>query len=240
MPAWLYDPNVWASFVTLTVLEIVLGIDNLIFLALVVGRLPPEQQATGRLVGLSLALAMRLALLASIWWLARLVDPLFNVAGHGFSARDLILIAGGAFLVYKGTAEIHNHIEGEETQGETARPYSGFLSVVGQIVVLDLVFSLDSVITAVGMSDNLWVMAAAVVVAIFIMLLASASVARFIEHHPTVKMLALAFLLMIGMVLVADGVGFHIPKGFIYAAMAFAVGVEALNMLARRRRTHKP
>ena len=241
MTAWLLDPQIWASLLTLTILEIVLGIDNLIFISIVAGRLPGHLQAQARSVGLSLALFMRLALLASISWLVGLTAPIFAVGGHDFSWRDLILAGGGLFLLYKGTSEIHEQIEGSE-EGEAAaapavRP--SFASVIGQIVLLDIVFSLDSVITAVGMADNLWVMSTAVVVAVAIMLLASGPVAAFVARHPSVKMLALAFLLLIGMVLVADGMGFHVPKGFIYAAMGFSVAVESLNLMARRRRLRK-
>jgi len=241
MTEWLLDPQIWASLLTLTVLEIVLGIDNLIFISIVAGRLPGHMQARARTVGLSLALIMRLALLASISWLVGLTAPVFSVLGHGVSWRDLILAGGGLFLLYKGTKEIHELVEGPE-EGETsqdARRKVSFASVIGQIIVLDIVFSLDSVITAVGMADNLWVMSTAVLVAVVIMLFASGTVANFVNRHPSVKMLALSFLLLIGMVLVADGVGFHVPKGFIYAAMGFSVAVESLNLLARRKKQRK-
>jgi predicted tellurium resistance membrane protein TerC len=240
---WLADPNIWASFLTLTVLEIVLGIDNLIFISIVAGRLPVHQQDKARKVGLSLALFMRLALLASISWIVSLTNPLFSVWGQSVSWRDIILIGGGLFLIYKGTKEIHELIEGghDDNEGLTEAPRKKvtFAGVIGQIIVLDIVFSLDSVITAVGMADNLWVMSSAVLVAVLIMLVASGPVANFVNRHPSVKMLALAFLLLIGMVLVADGLGYHIPKGFIYAAMAFSVAVECLNLIAgRKRREH--
>ena len=238
MTEWLLDPQIWASLLTLTVLEIVLGIDNLIFISIVAGRLPGHMQARARTVGLSLALIMRLALLASISWLVGLTAPVFSVLGHGVSWRDLILAGGGLFLLYKGTKEIHELVEGPE-EGETsqdARRKVSFASVIGQIIMLDIVFSLDSVITAVGMADNLWVMSTAVLVAVVIMLFASGTVANFVNRHPSVKMLALSFLLLIGMVLVADGMGFHVPKGFIYAAMGFSVAVESLNLLARKKR----
>jgi predicted tellurium resistance membrane protein TerC len=239
MTDWLLDPQIWASLLTLTVLEIVLGIDNLIFISIVAGRLPAHQQARARSVGLSLALFMRLALLASISWLVGLTATIFSVGGHGFSWRDLILAGGGLFLLYKGTKEIHELVEGDdhgEVTDAAPKPKVTFASVIGQIVVLDIVFSLDSVITAVGMADNLWVMSTAVLVAVVIMLFASGTVASFVNNHPSVKMLALAFLLLIGMVLVADGMGFHVPKGFIYAAMGFSVAVESLNLLARKKR----
>ena len=239
MTDWLLDPQIWASLLTLTVLEIVLGIDNLIFISIVAGRLPAHQQARARTVGLALALFMRLALLASISWLVGLTATVFTLGGHGFSWRDLILAGGGLFLLYKGTKEIHELVEGDDhgevTDAAPKRKVT-FASVIGQIVVLDIVFSLDSVITAVGMADNLWVMSTAVLVAVVIMLFASGTVASFVNNHPSVKMLALAFLLLIGMVLVADGMGFHVPKGFIYAAMGFSVAVESLNLLARKKR----
>jgi len=239
MTDWLLDPQIWASLLTLTVLEIVLGIDNLIFISIVAGRLPAHQQARARTVGLALALFMRLALLASISWLVGLTATVFTLGGHGFSWRDLILAGGGLFLLYKGTKEIHELVEGDdhgEVTDAAPKPKVTFASVIGQIVVLDIVFSLDSVITAVGMADNLWVMSTAVLVAVVIMLFASGTVASFVNNHPSVKMLALAFLLLIGMVLVADGMGFHVPKGFIYAAMGFSVAVESLNLLARKKR----
>jgi predicted tellurium resistance membrane protein TerC len=233
---WLSDPQIWAGLVTLTALEIVLGIDNLVFISILAARLPEEQQGSARRVGLALALITRLALLGSIAWVAGLTEPLFEVFGHSFSWRDLILISGGLFLLYKGTREIHYRLE-EDVQhdGADAAPLS-FGSVIAQIVLLDIVFSLDSVITAVGMANNFWVMAAAVVIAVCIMLVASGPVSAFIDRHPTVKMLALSFLLLIGMTLVADGAGVHVPKGYIYAAIGFSVGVEALNQLAARRR----
>jgi len=240
MTEWLLDPQIWASLLTLTVLEIVLGIDNLIFISIVAGRLPAHQQARARTVGLSLALFMRLALLASIAWLVGLTATVFSIGGHGFSWRDLILAGGGLFLLYKGTKEIHELVEGGEAEGdatqEAPKRKISFANVIGQIIVLDIVFSLDSVITAVGMADNLWVMSTAVLLAVAVMLFASGTVANFVNRHPSVKMLALAFLLLIGMVLVADGMGFHVPKGFVYAAMGFSVAVESLNLLARKKR----
>jgi predicted tellurium resistance membrane protein TerC len=239
---WLADPNIWASFITLAVLEIVLGIDNLIFISIVAGRLPPHQQDKARKIGLALALFMRLALLASISWIVSLTNPLFSIMGQSVSWRDIILIGGGLFLLYKGTKEIHELIEGghgDEVSAEAPKKKVTFAGVIGQIIVLDIVFSLDSVITAVGMADNLWVMSSAVIAAVIVMLVAAAPVANFVNRHPSVKMLALAFLLLIGMVLVADGLGYHIPKGFIYAAMAFSVAVECLNLVAgRKRREH--
>ena len=237
---WLSDPEIWASLVTLTALEIVLGIDNLVFIAILSGRLPPERQARGRQVGLALALLTRLALLASIVWIIGLTRPVFEVLGHAVSWRDIILVAGGFFLLYKGTREIHHRLEGDGAGKTAGTATASFAGVVIQIMVLDIVFSLDSVITAVGIASELWVMAAAIVIAVAIMLAASGPLATFVNRHPTVKMLALSFLLLIGMTLVADGAGFHVPRGYIYAAIGFSVAVEFLNQLvARRRRDHR-
>jgi predicted tellurium resistance membrane protein TerC len=233
---WLSDPQIWASLLTLTALEIVLGIDNLVFIAILASRLPAERQARARQVGLALALITRLALLASIAWIIGLTRPLFEVLGHAVSWRDVILIAGGFFLLYKGTREIHERLEGEAPPEAANRARTSFGGVVVQIMLLDIVFSLDSVITAVGMANELWVMATAIIIAVVIMLGASGPLATFVDRHPTVKMLALSFLLLIGMTLVADGAGFHVPKGYIYAAISFSVGVELLNQLAARRR----
>jgi predicted tellurium resistance membrane protein TerC len=232
---WVTDPQVWASLVTLTALEIVLGIDNLVFIAIVAGRLPPERQNRARQVGLSLALISRLALLASITWIIGLTQPVFEIFGQPVSWRDIVLIAGGLFLLYKGTREIHQRLEGVgEGRARSAR--TSFAGVIVQIMVLDVVFSLDSVITAVGMANTLWVMATAIIIAVVIMLMASRRLAEFVERHPTVKMLALSFLLLIGMTLIADGAGFHVPKGYIYAAIGFSVAVEGLNQWSARRR----
>jgi predicted tellurium resistance membrane protein TerC len=233
---WVSDPQVWASLLTLTVLEIVLGVDNLVFIAILAGKLPKARQATARRVGLSLALITRLALLASIAWIVTLTDPLFEALGHAVSWRDLILIAGGFFLLYKGTAEIHHRMEDEAQSGEGGHKRGKFVSVVLQIMVLDIVFSLDSVITAVGMSGSFWVMAAAIILAVALMLAAAGPLSDFIERHPTVKMLALSFLLLIGMTLIADGAGFHVPKGYIYAAIGFSIAVESLNQLTTKRK----
>jgi len=232
---WLGDPQIWASLLTLTALEIVLGIDNLVFIAILAGRLPAERQDRARQVGLALALITRLALLASIAWIIGLTQPLFEVLRHAVSWRD-ILIAGGFFLLYKGTREIHDRLEGDAPHEATSRARASFGGVIVQIMLLDVVFSLDSVITAVGMANELWVMAAAIIVAVVIMLGASGPLAAFVDRHPTVKMLALSFLLLIGMTLIADGAGFHVPKGYIYAAISFSVVVELLNQLAARRR----
>ena len=233
---WLTDPQTWASLLMLTALEIVLGIENLVFIAIMAGRLPPERQPLARQVGLGLALITRLALLASIVWIIGLTRPIFEAFGHTVSWRDIILIAGGFFLLYKGTREIHHRLEGDEPDLAQRRPKVSFAGIVAQIVLLDIVFSLDSVITAVGIASELWVMAAAIIVAVVIMLAASGPLAAFVEQHPTVKMLALSFLLLIGMTLIADGAGFHVPKGYVYAAIGFSIGVEFLNQLASRRR----
>src|SRR5882724_3390643 len=233
---WLIDAQIWASLLTLTALEIVLGIDNLVFLTILAGRLPAERQKRARQTGLALALITRLALLGSIVWIVGLTQPLFELFGRSISWRDIILIGGGFFLLYKGTREIHQRLEGEALRNEAGRAAASFGSVIVQIALLDIVFSLDSVITAVGMANEFWVMATAVIIAVLIMLAASGPVSAFVNRHPTVKMLALSFLLLIGMTLVADGVGFHVPKGYIYAAIAFSILVEALNQLAARRR----
>ena len=213
-----------------------MGIDNLVFIAIVAGRLPPEHQNRARQVGLALALITRLALLASIVWIIGLTRPLFDVFGQPVSWRDIVLIAGGLFLLYKGTREIHQGLEGDRQTADAGSGRTSFASVVAQIMLLDVVFSLDSVITAVGMANKLWVMATAIIVAVAIMLAASKPLADFVERHPTVKMLALSFLLLIGMTLIADGAGFDVPKGYIYAAIVFSVGVETLNQFAARRR----
>jgi predicted tellurium resistance membrane protein TerC len=234
---WLQDPHVWASFVTLALLEIVLGIDNLVFVALLAGRLPQEQQGRARTTGLALALAARLALLGSIAFLVHLTEPVVSLSGWNFSWRDLVLLAGGGFLLFKGTREIHLRVEADEEHEPAGGRRAGLVGTIAQIVLLDIVFSLDSVITAVGIAEDIQVMVAAIVVAMMLMLAASKPLAAFIDRHPTVKMLALSFLLLIGMMLVADGCGFHVPRGYVYAAMGFAILVESLNLLAARRRT---
>lgn len=233
---WLADPQIWAGLLALTALEIVLGVDNLLFVAVLAARVRIEHQALARKLGLGLALGTRLALLASISWLAHLTEPVFAVAGHSFTWRDLILISGGLFLVYKGTVEIHARVEGERTAADGPAVHAALAGTVLQIAVLDIVFSLDSVITAVGMVNHLSVMIAAVVIAMAVMLLASGPTTTFVARHPTVKMLVFSFLLMIGMMLVADGFGAHVPKGYIYAAIGFSAMVEVLNQLAARRR----
>jgi len=233
----LTDPHAWASFVTLSALEIVLGIDNVVFISLLVSRMAPEQRLTARRVGLSLALVFRVIMLGGIAYVIHLTTPIFSVAGCDFSWRDLILTAGGLFLLVKGTREIHEDIEGGgPEEAAPNRVASSMVSAIVQIAVIDLVFSIDSIITAVGMADHVEVMIAAVAVAILVMYFASEPVAAFIERHPTTKMLALSFLLLIGAALVADGMHFHIPRGYIYFAMAFAAAVEVVNVMALRRR----
>lgn len=231
------DPNLWLSLLTLTALEIVLGIDNLVFISVVATKLPEAQRDKARKLGLFAALGMRIILLASIAWIIGLTAPVFTIPflDHTVSWRDVILLAGGVFLLAKGTHEIHDTIEGEEEETQAAKPAS-FAAVVGQIMVLDMVFSIDSVVTAVGMANHLPVMIAAVVIAMLIMMWSSGPVARFIQDHPTTKMLALAFLLLVGMALVADGMHFHIPRGYLYFAIAFSMLVEILNLAAQRRR----
>jgi predicted tellurium resistance membrane protein TerC len=231
---WLTNPDIWVALLTLTALEIVLGIDNIVFISILAGKLPRAQQARARQLGLALAMLTRVGLLFSLAWIIRLTAPLFTIAGQEISGRDLILIGGGLFLIGKSTHEIHNKLEGEEGH-ESGRVAASFASVIVQIMLLDIVFSLDSVITAVGMVDELAVMIAAVVVAVGIMLVASGPISTFVEQHPTVKMLALSFLLLIGVSLLAEGFDQHIPKGYIYFAMGFAVLVEALNLRARRK-----
>ncbi len=231
---WMTNPEIWIAFLTLCALEIVLGVDNIIFISILAGKLPKEQQPKARMVGLSLAMIMRIALLLSISWIATLTQPLFTLFGHGLSGRDLILILGGIFLVGKSTHEIHGHLEGEDGH-QTGRAASAFGAVIIQIVLLDIVFSLDSVITAVGMVNNIPVMVAAVIVAVIFMMFFSGPISAFVEKHPTIKMLALSFLLLIGVTLMADGFGQHISKGYIYFAMGFSVFVEMLNLRLRRK-----
>jgi predicted tellurium resistance membrane protein TerC len=230
----LSDPAAWAALATLIVMEVVLGIDNLIFLSILTNKLPESQRASARYIGLGLALFMRLGLLFTITIIIGLTQPVFTIMGNGFSWRDLILIGGGLFLVYKATTEIHESVDPKEHAPGAARVAASFASVIVQIIVIDLVFSLDSIITAVGMTDHLPVMVVAVIFAIVVMIIAAGPLADFIKANPSIVMLALSFLLMIGMVLIADGFGYHVPKGYIYAAMAFSILVEVLNMLVRR------
>ena len=232
-----------AALVTLTVLEVVLGIDNVIFISILAGKLPAADQERARRVGLMGAMVMRILLLMSIAWIVRLTQPLFSVFNHAFSGRDLILAIGGLFLIYKATHEIHDRLEGEEGEVST-RVAPTFAAVIGQIMLLDIVFSLDSVITAVGMADDLAVMVAAVVIAVGIMMFSAGAVSGFVERHPTVKVLALSFLLLIGCSLIADGFGVHIPKGYIYFAMGFSVFVEMINLRSKKKakpvKLHEP
>lgn len=240
---WLSDPQVWIALATLTFLEIVLGVDNIIFISILSGKLPPDQQPRARRLGLLGALVTRVLLLFSLAWIIRLTKPWFTVLGQEISGRDLILILGGLFLLAKSTHEIHERLEGEEHTG-TAKAAASFASVIIQIMLLDVVFSLDSVITAVGMVDELWVMVTAVIVAIAIMMASAESISAFVHRHPTVKMLALSFLLLIGLSLLAEGFDHHIPKGYIYFAMGFSVFVEAINLRMKRNTTpvklHEP
>jgi len=232
---WILDPTLWASLATLTALEIVLGIDNIIFVSIVAESLPEEKRPMARKVGLGLALLLRLLMLSAIAWIVGLTAPLAEIFGYTLSWRDLILLLGGLFLLYKGTHEIHNSVEGghEETK---AKAGATFAAVIGQIVVLDVVFSIDSVVTAVGMVQDLGVMIAAVVIAMIVMIAAAGPIASFIEKHPTTKMLALSFLMLVGVALVADGLHFHIPRGYIYFAVFFSASVEVLNIIATERR----
>jgi predicted tellurium resistance membrane protein TerC len=237
---WITDPQIWIALATLTLLEVVLGIDNVIFIAILAGKLPKHQQDRARRVGLSLAAFMRVGLLLSLAWMVRLTAPLFTVFHHPVSGRDLILILGGLFLIAKSTREIHDKLEGGEDGHGAKAAVASFSGVIIQILLLDLVFSLDSVITAVGMVEQIPVMITAVLLAIGFMLVFSGPISRFVERHPTVKMLALSFLLLIGVALIAEGFHHHIPKGYIYFAMAFSVFVEMLNLKLRTPKTAKP
>ena len=232
---WISEPEAWIALATLTGLEIVLGIDNIIFISILVGRLPEEQRDRARQIGLGLAMVMRLALLFSIAWVMGLVEPWFSVLGQEISGRDLILIGGGLFLLFKSTREIHESLEVHRAEAEgAARAYASFGAILAQIAILDIVFSLDSVITAVGLADDIPVMAIAIVIAVGVMLLAAKAIGEFVDANPTLKILALSFLIMVGMVLVAEGLDFHVPKGYVYFAMAFSVVVEMINIRVRR------
>jgi predicted tellurium resistance membrane protein TerC len=233
----LYDPNVWIAFLTLTVMEIVLGIDNIVFISIVVNRLPAEQAERARKIGILLALVMRIALLVVLTWIIGLTAPVFEIMGEAVSWRDIILVLGGLFLIYKGTSEIHEEFEGETEEQKAGRKASvAFGAVIVQIMIIDMVFSVDSIITAIGMAQHVEVMIAAVLVAVAVMYFASGPIAEFIRNHPTTKMLALAFLLLIGVSLVADGFGFHIPRGYIYFAMAFSALIEMINIAVSKRK----
>ncbi len=236
---FLSDPEVWSALLALLTLEIVLGVDNVVFISILANKLPEDQQDRARRVGILAAGGMRLLLLLAVGWIITLEDDLFEVAGQSFSGKELILLAGGLFLIYKATKEIHHKLEGEAEHTST-KAAPTFAAVIGQVMLLDLVFSIDSVITAVGMTDILAVMVIAITAAVVVMLVASSAIYRFVNRHPSVKMLALAFLLLIGMTLIAEGLGEKIPKGYVYAAMAFSIFVEVLNIGARRRSAAKP
>jgi predicted tellurium resistance membrane protein TerC len=232
---WLNDPHAWIGLLTLTVLELVLGIDNIVFISILAGKLPADQQKKARLIGLSLAMIMRILLLLSLTWVMGLTRPLFTTAGFDVTGRAIILILGGLFLLVKSTHEIHDHIEGED-EHQGARAMASLFAVLVQIGLLDIVFSLDSVITAVGMVDEIAIMIIAVILAVIVMMVFAGPVGGFVERHPTIKMLALSFLLLIGVNLIAEGLGFHIPRGYTYFAMAFSLFVEMLNLKIRSRK----
>jgi len=234
----LYSPEAWVSLATLTVLEIVLGIDNIIFLSIVTNKLPRHQQPKARFIGLALALIGRLGLLFSLAWMTKLVQPIFNIGDFPVSWRDIVLFFGGAFLIYKATVEMHNELEGGD-EAQTNVVAASFGYVIFQIMIIDMVFSLDSVITAIGIAEHIPIMVIAILIAIAVMLLAAGPVAGFVDRHPTVKMLALAFLLLVGVALVADGLHFHIPRAYLYFAIGFSIGVEALNLYAAKARNRK-
>ena len=237
---WLADPNAWIALATLTALEIVLGVDNIIFISILVGRLPPEKRDLARRLGLSLAMGSRIALLLSLAWIMRLTEPLFTVLGQAISGRDLILIGGGLFLLWKSVHEIHASLEGEEDGGDgqgAAAAGATFGAILVQIAVIDIVFSLDSVITAVGLADDVMVMVLAIVAAVAVMMFAAKPIGDFVDAHPTIKILALAFLVLVGVTLIAEGLGTHVSKGYIYFAMAFSFAVEMINIRMRKRAT---
>ena len=236
----LTSPEAWIAFATLTALELVLGIDNIIFISILVDKLPKEVRETARRIGLFMAMFMRIGLLLLLAWIVGLVEPLFTVMGKGISGRDLILILGGLFLIWKSTSEIHQSLEGEEEEHGTSKAVKAtFAAVILQIMIIDLVFSLDSIITAVGMVDDVRIMIAAVVGSVALMMLFAGPIGRFVSDHPTIKMLALAFLVVVGVVLVAEGFGQHVPKGYVYFGMAFSLGVEMLNIHGRKKSAKK-
>lgn len=239
MFGWLLDPSAWMALATLTLLEIVLGIDNIIFIAILVGKLPKEQRDKARILGLALAMLTRIALLASLFWIMKLTEPLFTIFGNDISGRDIILIIGGLFLIYKSTHEMHSQLESAEDEKQISKKSLRFFPALIQIAILDIIFSLDSVITAVGMADHLEVMVIAIILAVLIMMVASKSISDFVEKNPTIKTLALAFLILIGIALIADGLDFHIPKGYIYFAMAFSLIVECINIYASKKNKKK-
>lgn len=233
---WITDPQAWIALVTLTALEIVLGIDNIIFISILVGRLPPEKRDLARRLGLGLAMGTRILLLLSLAWMMGLVEPWFTILNHEISGRDLILIGGGLFLLWKSVHEIHAGLEGAEEQRTVSAAAAGFGAILVQIAIIDIVFSLDSVITAVGMVEHVAIMVIAIVIAVGIMMVAAKPIGDFVDRHPTIKMLALSFLILVGVALIAEGLEFHIPKGYIYFAMAFSVAVEMLNIRMRNKR----
>jgi predicted tellurium resistance membrane protein TerC len=236
---WIADPNAWVALATLTALEIVLGVDNIIFISILVGRLPPEKRDLARRLGLSLAMGSRILLLLSLAWIMRLTEPLFSVLGQDVSGRDLILIGGGLFLLWKSVHEIHNSLEGESDAAQdgnaAAKAGVSFAGILVQIAIIDIVFSLDSVITAVGLADDVMVMVIAIVAAVGVMMFAAKPIGEFVDAHPTIKVLALAFLVLVGVTLIAEGFGTHVPKGYIYFAMAFSFAVEMINIRLRKR-----
>jgi predicted tellurium resistance membrane protein TerC len=237
---WIFSTEIWMALITLTTLEIVLGVDNLVFISIAVSKLPPERRPWARKFGLALACITRILLLISLAFLARMQNDLFTLFGNPISIRDLVLIGGGLFLLVKGTMEIHDAMEGRsEDESIDTKPSAVFGYVIAQIAIIDIVFSLDSVITAVGMVDHIPVMIAAIVIAVIVMIFASNPLGNFIDKHPTIKMLALAFLILVGMALIADGLEYHIPRAYLYFAMAFSGGVETLNLLARRRQARR-
>ena len=239
----LTDPQAWIALATLTALEIVLGVDNIIFISILVSRLPEHQRQRARILGLGLAMGTRIALLISLAWIMTLTDPLFSVLGKEVSGRDIILIGGGLFLLWKSVHEIHGALEGADDESTEVRAFASFGATLVQIAIIDIVFSLDSVITAVGMVDEVPIMVIAIVIAVLIMMFAAKAIGDFVDRHPTIKMLALSFLIMVGMALIAEGFEFHVPKGYIYFAMAFSVAVEMLNLKIRKKqepvRLHK-
>lgn len=236
--SWIAEPNAWMAFATLTLLEIILGIDNIIFIAILVTRLPESQRDRARVLGLGLAMITRILLLISIFWIMKLVEPLFSIFGREISGKDLILIGGGLFLIWKSTKEIHAQINKEEEEQSMLKKVGnvGFFGILIQIAILDIVFSLDSVITAVGMAEHLIVMILAVIIAVLVMMFASKYIARFVDSNPTIKILALSFLILVGVTLIAEGFGFHISKGYIYFAVAFSLGVESINIYINKKK----
>ncbi len=242
MLAWIADPNAWLALLTLTALEIVLGIDNIVVLSILVGRLPPEKRQTARLLGLALAMGTRLLLLFSLVWITHLIQPLFTVFGRPVSGRDLVLIIGGLFLIAKSTSEIHQMMEGEheESHPDYVPKKVSVIGIIIQIALVDIVFSLDSVITAVGLANQISIMAIAIVIAVLVMMFAAKTIGEIVDEHPTIKMLALSFLILIGVALLGEGMSFHIPKGYLYFAMAYSVIVEMLNLKLRKKRKHPP